>query len=284
VRRDDGSTVELDADAPLVLALGGATWPRVGSDGTWREVLAGAGVSVAPLRPANCGLRVAWSAGFRERFAGVPVKNLRLSATAGSGEALTVRGEAVVGERGLEGGAVYGVSAAVRDAIERDGSAVLHCDLHPDLPRDRLVARLARRRAGQSGSTRLRGVGLAPVSVGLLREATNGVLPRDDDELADLVKAAPLRVEGVEPLARAISTAGGVTFDEVDDSLMLRRRPGTFVAGEMLDWEAPTGGYLLQGCMSTGAWVGNGAADWLQRSDRRTSSAVDSPDRTAPSM
>jgi predicted flavoprotein YhiN len=175
----------------------------------------------------------------------------------------------------------------LRDAIDRDGSATLVCDLHPDLDLAALVARLDRRRSGESGSTRLRGVGLAPVSIGILREVTAGHLPRDPIELAELVKAASVTVVATEAVDRAISTAGGIALDEVDESFMLRARPGTFVAGEMLDWEAPTGGYLLQACFSTAVAAANGAADWLashQRNAAATSSAVVSPDRTAPSM
>jgi uncharacterized flavoprotein (TIGR03862 family) len=248
---------------PIVLALGGASWPRVGSDGTWTDVVAGAGIEVVPLRPANCGFRVAWSDTFRDRFAGDPLKNLRVSVAGATGPGATNRGEAVVTSRGLEGGAVYAVSAVLRDVAERDGRATLLCDLHPDLDESTVAARLARRRRGESTSTKLRGVGLAPVAVGLLREVTGNRLPSEPDGLASLVKAAPVVVDGPESIDRAISTAGGIALGEVDADLMLRRRPGTFVAGEMLDWEAPTGGYLLQASFSTAVVAAEGAASWL---------------------
>jgi uncharacterized flavoprotein (TIGR03862 family) len=247
---------------PTVLALGGASWPRVGSDGTWTAVIAGAGVEVVPLRPANCGFRVSWSDTFRDRFAGVPVKNLRVSVPGATGPGATSRGEAVITARGLEGGAIYAVSAALRDAAGADDPATLVCDLHPDLDEAALAARLGRRRRDESVSTKLRGVGLAPVAVGLLREATGNQLPSDPVGLARLVKAAPVVVDGPEPIDRAISTAGGIALGEVDADLMLRRRPGTFVAGEMLDWEAPTGGYLLQASLSTAVVAAEGAARW----------------------
>jgi hypothetical protein len=296
---DDGTMVEAEPGGAVVLALGGASWPRVGSDGRWADLVAAAGIEVVPLRPANCGMRVDWSSPFRDRFEGVPVKNLAVSVAGATGMGSANRGEAVITARGIEGGAIYAVSAVLRDAIDRDGSAGLVCDLHPDLDHERLVARFARRRVGESASTRLRGVGLAPVSIGLLREVTANQLPSDDVELARLVKAAAVRVVGTEPIDRAISTAGGIALGEVDESFMLRHRPGTFVAGEMLDWEAPTGGYLLQACCSTAVAAATGAADWLAAhtshpalsdasggipSSATTSSADVSPDRTAPSM
>jgi hypothetical protein len=253
----EGARLSSEADV-TVLALGGASWPRTGSDGEWTRIFADVGIGVAPLRPSNSGFRVAWSATFRNRFAGVPVKSVRLTVAGAS-----TRGEAMITETGVEGGAVYAVSSALREAIERDGPTALHLDLHPDVERGRLAERLERRRRGESTSTLLRRAGgLTPAAAGLLREATGNRLPTTPDALAALIKDAPIMVLGPEGIARAISTAGGVLLDEVDDSFMLRRRPGTFVVGEMLDWEAPTGGYLLQACFSTAVAAAGGALDW----------------------
>jgi uncharacterized flavoprotein (TIGR03862 family) len=243
------------APAATVLALGGASWPKLGSDGDWVSALDG--IAVAALRPSNMGFVVPWSAHFRDRFAGAPLKRIALN-FAGA----TVRGEAVVTQDGIEGGAVYALSAPLRDALGA-GEIVLHLDLRPDLSHAALAVRLARPRASASLSSFLRKeAGLAPVGVGLVQEALHGGAATDD--LCRLIKAIPLTLVAPKPLERAISTAGGVAWDEVDARLMLRRRPGVFVAGEMLDWEAPTGGYLLQACISTGAAAGAGVLAWLQ--------------------
>ena len=242
----DGVTQRVRPDA-TVLALGGASWPSTGSDGAWRAQLESAGIAVTPLRPANSGVEVDWSPVFAERFAGTPLKNVAVRC-----EGESTRGELMVTEHGLEGGAVYALSRQLHDQIDQRGSTVLHVDLCPDLDRDAVLARLARRRPKDSLSTVLgRHLGLAPVAVGVLREATANELPRDEESLADLVAEVPVTVTGSAPLDRAISTAGGVAFGEVDEDYMLRRRPGTYVVGEMLDWEAPTGGYLLQATFST---------------------------------
>jgi hypothetical protein len=251
------ATVEADA---VVLALGGATWPRLGSTGEWVPLLAGEGVGVAPLAAANCGFLISWSDIFRSRFAGQPLKRIALSFGA-----QRVRGEALVTNSGIEGGAVYALSGALRDAIAARGEAILHVDLRPDVSLVDLAGRLAKPRGKQSLSTFLRkAAGLSPIEIGLLNETARaelaGMTPM---ALAGLVKALPLRLEAPAAMARAISTAGGISWDEVDAHLMLRAIPGTFVAGEMLDWEAPTGGYLLQACLATGAVAGRGAAGWL---------------------
>lgn len=230
-----------------VLALGGASWPRVGSDGAWVRSLEGAGVAVTPLRPANCGFLVGWSTVFAERFGGASLKNVRVSHRGTS-----VRGDTTITTEGIEGGPVHVLSASLRDAVEADGSAVLNVDLHPDLSFVDLRDRLARARPRDSRSSALRRVGgLQPVAVALLREATGNRLPADAAALAAAVKDVPVRLIATEPLARAISTAGGVALDGLDADFMLPGRPGTFVVGEMLDWEAPTGGYLLQATFST---------------------------------
>ncbi len=238
-----------------ILAVGGASWPRLGSDGAWAHMLAEA---VAPFRPANCGFDVAWSDIFRTRFAGHPLK--RVALTFGG---RTVRGEAMLTEHGIEGGAIYALSAPIRDAIETDGAAVVTIDLRPDLDLEPLARKLAVPRRGQSLSTFLRKqAGLPPEGIGLVQEALHGAVT--PPPLEHLIKALPLRLIGARPIARAISTAGGVRADALDDRLMLLNRPGVFAAGEMLDWEAPTGGYLLQGCFSTGRMAGMGAVAWLR--------------------
>ena len=254
--------LEVAADA-TVLALGGASWPRLGADGDWVAPLTAAGVAVMPLRPANCGFAVAWSEVFRGRFAGQPLK--RIAITHGGD---TVRGEAVVTDAGIEGTAIYELSGRLRDAIMATGETTLRIALRPDTSDAELRQRLAAPHGKQSLATFLRkALRLSPVAIGLLHEAVlasgQKLSEMTPDALAQLINAVPLRLTGVAPLARAISTAGGVTFDALDDNYMLRDRPGTFVAGEMLDWEAPTGGYLLQATLATGAAAGRGALAWL---------------------
>jgi len=268
-RRDGGWVFDtpggerVERPAAVVLVLGGASWPRLGSDGRWREGLEAEGVEVAPLRPSNGGFDVAWSAVFAERFAGQPLKPVALS----FGET-SVRGEAMVTRYGLEGGAVYALSAALRDAIEREGSATLVVDLRPDLSIEALAGRLAKPRGKDSVSNWLRkAAGLSPVGVGLLREIP-GALPEGADKLARRIKAVRLTLTGVQGLARAISSAGGVRLEAVDGRLMLKALPGVFVAGEMLDWEAPTGGYLLQASMASGVVAAEGVLDWMAQNAR----------------
>jgi len=241
----------------VVLALGGASWPRLGSTGAWAGLLQARGVTVAPFRPANCGFVADWSAAFRERFAGAPLKPLALS-FAGR----RIRGEAVVTGYGLEGGGIYALSAALRDAIAREGRAVLELDLRPDVSAAQLAARLSRPRGRQSLSNFLRkAAGLPPVAVNLLREAGAGAAP---EALAQAVKRLPVVLTAPQGLDRAISSAGGVAWSEADEGLMLKAAPGVFVAGEMLDWEAPTGGYLLQACFATGVAAAKGLlAGWV---------------------
>ncbi len=244
-----------------LLALGGASWPRLGSDGSWAELLAAKGVAIAPLRPANAGFHVAWSPVMRERFAGQPLKRIALS-FAGQ----RVMGEAMIDEAGIEGGAIYALSGPLREAIARDGHADLAIDLRPDLDMATLATRLERRRAGETLSNHLRkAAGLAPAAIALLREASPGPLPADAGALAALIKAASLRLTGTASITRAISTAGGITADEVEADFMLKRLPGVFAAGEMLDWEAPTGGYLLQACFATGVTAAAGVARLLNQ-------------------
>jgi len=245
-----------------MLALGGASWPRLGSDGAWAEILAASGVQISPLRPANSGFTVAWSDIFRDRFEGQPLKGVALTSGARS-----VRGEAIVTRTGIEGGVVYALSAELREAIDR-GRATLHVALRPDLDMKELIAKVSMPRGKQSLSNFLRkAVSLSPVAIGLLQEAakTSGtsLASLSPADLANLINAVPIELTGVAPIARAISTAGGIAFSEIDAGFMIRRLPGVVVAGEMLDWEAPTGGYLLQASFATGAAAGRGALKWL---------------------
>lgn len=237
-----------------ILALGGASWPRLGSDGSWTAILQGKGIAIAPLRPANMGFTIPWSDFIRSRFEGEPLKRIALTF-----EGATIRGEAIVTADGIEGGAVYALSSKLRDAIERQGSATLELDLRPDLSLEALANRLSAPRKGQSASTFLRKAGnLNPLGIAILRES-GAPLPAEPDALARLIKGVPLTLTGSKPLERAISSAGGVPFGELDEHLMLRTMPGIFVAGEMLDWEAPTGGYLLQATFATGIAAARGA-------------------------
>jgi len=247
----NGAPVVADA---VVLALGGASWPRLGSDGGWAGFL---GAPVRPFAPSNCGFVVPWSAHFRARAAGQPLKRIALTH-----DHETMRGEAMITEAGIEGGAVYALSAPLRDAIARDGHAVATLDLRPDFSLAECAARLGVARGGNSLSNHLRRtLGLSPVAIALVQEGLHGHAP--DAPLAALIKACPLRLDAPFPIARAISSAGGLAWDALDDRLMLSARPGVFCAGEMLDWEAPTGGYLLQACFATGVAAARGALGWL---------------------
>jgi len=250
----DGERIE--HPAATVLALGGASWPRLGSDGAWVPTLEGEGVAISPLVPANAGFDVAWSDILIERFAGHVLKPAAL--TFGD---QTVRGEMVVTRYGVEGGAVYALSAALRAAIAAEGSATLVVDLRPDLTEAALADRLGRPRGKDSMTNHLRKAGgLSPVAVALLREI--GDIPPGFEKLAKRIKAVRLKLTGIQGLERAISTAGGVRFDALDPSLMLTARPGVFVAGEMIDWEAPTGGYLLQASLASGVVAARGVLGW----------------------
>src|SRR5438874_1939522 len=246
-----------------VLALGGASWPRLGSNGAWVETLAARGVAISPLRPTNCCFAVAWSEILRDRFEGHPLKGIALSFGSHA-----VRGEAIITRTGIEGGAIYALSAHLRESIGSSGHAILHVALRPDLGMQDLMAQLSRPRGRQSLSNFLRKAAhLSPAAIGLLQEAAiaSGVplSSLSSVSLAGLINDVPVELKGVAPIARAISTAGGISFDEVDADFMIRRLPGVFTAGEMLDWEAPTGGYLLQASFATGAAAGRGALKWL---------------------
>jgi uncharacterized flavoprotein (TIGR03862 family) len=252
----------VDARA-TVLALGGASWPRLGSDGGWVETLGAKGVKLSPLKPANCGFTVAWSDIFRDRFEGQPLKGIALTF-----EAHSARGEAMITRNGIEGGAIYALSADLRDAILSSGKATLHIALRPDLKTRDLVARLSAPRGKQTFSNWLRKAAqLSPVAIGLLQESAissgAALASLSPENLAERINAVPIHLTGIAGIARAISTGGGIAFEELDAGFMIRRLPGVFAAGEMLDWEAPTGGYLLQACFATGAAAGRGALKWL---------------------
>ncbi|MBF0373519.1 MAG: TIGR03862 family flavoprotein [Alphaproteobacteria bacterium] len=251
---DDGAT---DAPSACVLALGGGSWPKLGSDGGWVPLLEGLGVAVRPLVPANCGFIARFSP-HMAAFAGTPLKNLVLR----FGDRET-QGEAVLTADGIEGGAVYALSADLRDAIAAEGHAVLHLDLKRDLSEADIRRRLSGPRRGLSLTNLLRKtLALPPAAIALLRESG------DLTDLAARIKSCPVTLTAPRPLAEAISSAGGIRAAELDDNLMLRALPGVFAAGEMLDWEAPTGGYLLTACFATGLAAGEGVARWLQRVGR----------------
>lgn len=266
VTSPDGQTRVLDTDI-TVLALGGGSWQRVGSDGVWVETLRGVGIDVRPLRAANSGVRVAWPSPFIERFGGAPIKNVSVAVQ--DGHLGSVRGDLMITATGLEGGPVYTLSADVRSSIDHTGVATLLVDLHPDLDHDHIVRRLEQRRPKDSLSTALkRSLGLSPPAIALLQIVTAGQVPRESPALGALLKAAPVHVDQLAPIERAISSAGGIAFDEVDDAFMLRRLPSVFVAGEMLDWEAPTGGYLLQATFATGVAAARGALRHVTATDQ----------------
>ncbi len=247
--------------AATVLALGGASWPRLGSDGAWWPWLRSRGVDLAPLLPSNCGFDVAWSAYFSQRFAGQPLKSVALAMPG-----FHQRGEFVVTATGVEGSLIYAASAALREAIVAQGEATFLLDLLPARSLDWVARELAHPRGPRSLSTHLKTrLKLDGVKAGLLWETVPKQAQSDPLRLAALIKALPIRVMAARPLAEAISSAGGVRFEGLDEHLMLRALPGVFAAGEMLDWEAPTGGYLLTACFSTAVVAGQGAAQWLRR-------------------
>jgi uncharacterized flavoprotein (TIGR03862 family) len=249
-------TMAFDA---VLLALGGASWPRLGSDAGWVDALAAKGVAMAPFRPANCGFDVEWSAFFTEKFAGTPVKGVTARSAAG-----TIPGEFVISKTGVEGSLIYAHAAVLRDALEDGGAAMLVLDLAPGRSAERIEGDLARQGGKASLSTRLRkGAGLDGVKAALLREGFADIAALTPAALAAAIKAVPVKLVQPRPIAEAISSAGGVAFDVVDAASMLKALPGVFVAGEMLDWEAPTGGYLLTACLASGRAAADGMDRWL---------------------
>jgi len=251
------------ADA-VILALGGGSWARLGSDGAWVPWLQARGVDVAPLVPANCGFEAGWSEHFRTRFAGEPVKAVVAHFRDANGRVWQRQGEFVVSEAGVEGSLIYALSAPLRDAIAQHGSATLHLDLAPGKTLDRVRAEVAHPRGSRSMASHLQSrVGIAGVKAGLLRECTPRETYDNADALAGAIKALPVRLLAPRPIDEAISSAGGVRFAAMNERLMLQALPGVFCAGEMLDWEAPTGGYLLTGCFATGRAAAHGVLAWL---------------------
>jgi uncharacterized flavoprotein (TIGR03862 family) len=264
--------VAVQADA-LVLALGGGSWPQLGSDAGWLPQLQCAGVEVAALRPANCGFEVAgrdgrqgWSEHFAGRHAGQALKSVAIELALPAGPPWRRLGEFVVTDYGIEGSLIYAASAVLRDAIDAAGSATLRLDLLPARSLEWVGAELARPRGARSLATHMKSrLGLDGVKAALLHELVDEGSLADPRRLAASIKALPLRLLAPRPLAEAISSAGGVRFEAMDAALMLRALPGVFCAGEMLDWEAPTGGYLLSACFASGRVAGQGALDWLSR-------------------
>jgi len=252
-------TVKPDAS---LLALGGGSWSRLGSDGAWMLPLEQHGVGLAPLQPSNCGFEVqAWSELMVSKFAGAPLKNIAI----GLNDDIPRLGECVITATGIEGSLIYALSAPIREAINQFGAAVIHIDLLPGRPVDKLQAALSKPRGSRSMAKHLHSqVGIDGVKAALLRELTDAATFADPALLARAIKALPLTLVKTRPLDEAISSAGGVTFEAMDERLMLKALPGVFCAGEMLDWEAPTGGYLLTGCFASGRAAGLGIVQWLK--------------------
>lgn len=249
--------IHVKSDATL-LALGGGSWPKLGSDGGWVPLLAEKNIPLSPLRPSNCGFHIAWSTVFRDKFSGQPLKSIAVT-FAGK----TVPGDAMIGQSGIEGGVIYALSGPLRDAIDKNGHATITIDLRPGLTVQNLQKKLDTPRQGQSFSNFLRkSLNLSPLCISLIYECGGKDLPIP--ALARLIKALPLQLDSPFSIERAISSAGGIKHDAVDDFFMLKNMPGVFVAGEMLDWEAPTGGYLLQASFSTGLAAAQGIIHWLQ--------------------
>ncbi|HRP72091.1 MAG TPA: TIGR03862 family flavoprotein [Luteimonas sp.] len=259
-----GGEVLATPDAVL-LALGGGSWPELGSNGGWVPLLAARGVGLAPLRPANCGFDIAWSAHFAQRHAGAPIKPVVLHWCDAGGRERMLQGECVATQYGIEGSAIYAASADLCELVDRDGHADLALDLAPGRDEASLRQALARPRGGRSVSEHLRrAAGVRGVKAGLLHEVLSREAMDDAARLAATIKRLPLRLARPRPIDEAISSAGGLRFEALDESLMLRALPGVFAAGEMLDWEAPTGGYLLTACFASGLVAAEGVLDWLQ--------------------
>jgi uncharacterized flavoprotein (TIGR03862 family) len=256
---------EVSADA-VVFALGGASWPRLGSDAAWVPLMSARDVPVEPLRPANCGFDANWSDYFRERFAGQPVKPVAITLTGVDGNVQHRQGEFVVTETGIEGSLVYALSAPIRERLRADAEATITLDLLPALTAQRVLDEVTRPRGSRSMSSHLHSrIGLTGVKLGLLHEALSKEAFADATRLAHTIKALPLQLVRPRPIEEAISSAGGIPFETLDSSLMIGQLPGVFCAGEMLDWEAPTGGYLLTACFASGLVAGRGALAYLAR-------------------
>jgi uncharacterized flavoprotein (TIGR03862 family) len=263
-----GGEISLTPQA-TILALGGASWPQLGSDGAWVTLLQARGVAIAPLQSANCGFEAVWSVHLRDRFAGAPLKSVALTFTDAQGRSERRPGEMVISAQGVEGSLIYAFSRRLREHIDAHGSATFTLDLKPGYDAERVLAEVSHPRGSRSLSSHLQSrVGLAGVKTALLHEVLSKEQLSDASTLAATIKALPITVTAPRPLAEAISTAGGVRFDSLDQGLMLNALPGVFVAGEMMDWEGPTGGYLLSACFATGLCAGRGALAWLNRPQR----------------
>jgi hypothetical protein len=259
---DAEKSVQADA---VVLALGGGSWTHLGSDGLWMPLLEQRGISVAPLKPANCGFDTNWSEHFSTRFAGEPVKTVMLDYTDIAGTEHRKQGEIMITANGIEGGLIYALSAGLRDRIAEMGSVEIYLDLLPGKGLQQIIDEIAHPRGSRSMSSHLQSrLGIKGVKAGLLRELVGAEGYADPKRLGTAIKHLPLTLIAPRPLNEAISTAGGVTFEALDEQLMVRNLPGVFCAGEMLDWEAPTGGYLLTACFASGKAAGNGAVNWLK--------------------
>ncbi|MCR9214261.1 MAG: TIGR03862 family flavoprotein [Proteobacteria bacterium] len=269
--KDDGTlifsgpedeNVDFLADAVL-FAMGGASYPHLGSDGAWVSPMSAQGISITPFAPSNCGFTVSWSDPFLSRFEGEPIKNIRLSF-----QNQEAYGDLVITKTGLEGGVLYALSRPLREALEGRADIVLSMDLKPEMALEMVAKNLSAPRGKNSASNFLRKkLRLSPVKIGLLREFTDAGQFQDLSQLAGIIKSLPVRLTGINAISRAISSAGGISFSSLDENLMIRDLPGRFVAGEMLDWEAPTGGYLLQGSFATGVIAAEGIAQYLGLSE-----------------
>jgi uncharacterized flavoprotein (TIGR03862 family) len=260
-----GGESSVQADA-VVLALGGGSWAKLGSDGAWVPLLAQRGVKVSPLLPSNCGFDVAggWSAHLKSRFAGQPLKTVALRFSDAAGVTHERKGELMLSDSGIEGSLVYALSAPLRDTIAAQGAVTVQFDLAPDKTLDRVIAEVAHPRGARSLSSHLQSrAGIKGAKMALLREILSVDQLNEPVTLAHAIKSLPIILSAPRPLDEAISSAGGVRFDALDEHLMLRQLPGVFCAGEMLDWEAPTGGYLLTACFASGRAAGQGALNYL---------------------
>ena len=254
--------IAIQPDA-TILALGGASWPKLGSDGTWVALLKKQGINPAPLQSANCGFETSWSAFLKQKFSGEPLKSIAISFTDHTGETHQRQGECIISREGIEGSLIYALSRPLRETINAAGSATFTIDLAPERTPEKILDALCRRGSKSLSSYLKSALGFTSVKTALLYEVLDKEQVNDLKTLAATIKALPINVHATRPIAEAISTAGGVCFDDVDQNFMIKKLPGIFVAGEMLDWEAPTGGYLLTACLATGLQAGHGVLNWL---------------------
>mgnify|MGYP000108355931 FL=1 len=253
-------TIQPDA---TILALGGASWPKLGSDGAWVPLLKTQGISPTPLQSANCGFETPWSALLKQKFSGEPMKSITISFTDHTGETHQRQGECIISREGIEGNLIYALSRPLRETINHTGSATFTIDLAPERTPEKILDALCRRGSKSLSSYLKSALGFTGVKTALLYEVLGKEQVNDLKTLVATIKALPMTVHATRPIAEAISTAGGVCFDDVDQNFMIKKLPGIFVAGEMLDWEAPTGGYLLTACLATGLQAGHGVLNWL---------------------